>query len=356
LKLVLNLDTSNVVDIITKEPITHYQLDTISKIVFNYTFHCIEIKKEVQLVLTESFLSIFDLNGLLFQSLSFDILRIRFTPNEYQLQLSIDQKRTLTFETTKKISELWIGSNLSSHWLPLQETINKKKTARTDDLFCYFQDPSGEISSGESSDEEENINKITNSGKFFFFLFFYLFIYFLFIYLIDIIMQTPPIVQHVNVSKPLPSINQSTNHLMTNEITKKKSFIRSVLSAVSSPSGSLKKSNSNSLLSTNNRQSSLPNRQTSLPNRQSSLVDSLQPNMPDSSLHHQSSNSSFSSTYSSLNTPPLSRSCSPGSSTPASQLQMTTSSSFSSSEDLNQTIPAPGSVSYSIHLHSLIYL
>lgn len=159
-------------------------------------------------------------------------------------------------------------------------------------------------------------------------------------------MQTPPIVQHVNVSKPLPSINQSTNNLMTNEITKKKSFIRSVLSAVSSPSGSLKKSNSHS---------SLPNRQSSLPNRQSSLVDSLQPNMPDSSLHHQSSNSSFSSTYSNLNTPPLSRSCSPGSSTPASQLQMTTASSFSSSEDLNQTIPAPGSVSDPIHLHSLIY-
>ncbi|KAG1127562.1 hypothetical protein G6F42_006778 [Rhizopus arrhizus] len=317
LKLVLNLDTSNVVDIITKEPITHYQLDTISKIVFNHTFHCIEIKKEVQLVLTESFLSIFDPNGLLFQSLSFDILRIRFTSNEYQLQLSIDQKRTLTFETTKKMSELWIGSNLSNHWLSLQETINKKKT---DDLFCYFQDPSGEISSSE-----------------------------------NILMQTPPIVQHVNVSKPLPSINQSTNNLMTNEITKKKSFIRSVLSAVSSPSGSLKKSNSNSLLSTNNRQSSLPNRQTSLPNRQSSLVDSLQPNRPDSSLHHQSSNSSFSSTYSSLNTPPLSRSCSPGSSTPASQLQMTTSSSFSSSEDLNQTIPAPGSPNINNTIKRVLY-
>ncbi|KAG1458564.1 hypothetical protein G6F46_009710 [Rhizopus delemar] len=167
LKLVLNLDTSNVVDIITQEPITHYSLDTISKILFNYTFHCIEIKKEVQLVLTESFLFISDLNGLLFQSLFFDILRIRFTSNEYQLQLSIDQKRTLTFQTTKKISEIWIGSNLSNHWLPLQETIApfNKKTVRTDDLFCYFQDPSGELSSSESLEEEENINKITNSGK-----------------------------------------------------------------------------------------------------------------------------------------------------------------------------------------------
>ncbi|KAG1052279.1 hypothetical protein G6F43_005576 [Rhizopus delemar] len=159
-------------------------------------------------------------------------------------------------------------------------------------------------------------------------------------------MQTPPIVQHVNVSKPLPSINQATNNLMTNEITKKKSFIRSVLSAVSSPSGSLKKSNSHS---------SLPNRQSSLPNRQSSLVDSLQPNMPDSSLHHQSSNSSFSSTYSNLNTPPLSRSCSPGSSTPASQLQMTTASSFSSSEDLNQTIPAPGSPNVNHTIKRVLY-
>jgi hypothetical protein len=66
-------------------------------------------------------------------------------------------------------------------------------------------------------------------------------------------------------------------------------------------------------------------------------------------LHHQSSNSSFSSSQSSLATPPLSRSSSPGSSTPISRLQ--TPTSLSSAEDLEdqQRSTPPASVSFMKH-------
>lgn len=275
----LHLDTTHVIDMITKDPIDHYQLESITKPLLDHSFYSMDFKKDVRLVLTENYLLFYADNQLLFPSFQLDSLDVR-SLDELTIQLIVNQKRTFSLKAgSKGDHDMWLGPDLSD--CPLEQTVHRlnRKTVKTNDLFCYFQDPSGEVSSVESSDEEtwNNNNKET------------------------MMENTKPL-----EPKPITSLKQPEI------VTQRKSFIRSVFSAVSSPQSKKTKS---TLLT-------------------APVIDSPARGI---SLHHQSSNSSISSGHS-IATPPLSRSGSPGSSTPVSQLRNSTSYS---SDDLNKNQSSP---------------
>ncbi|ORE04506.1 hypothetical protein BCV72DRAFT_243538 [Rhizopus microsporus var. microsporus] len=348
------IDTSNVVDLFTEKPILNYQLEPISKILFKHTFYCIELEEHVQVLLTKTHLVIStDNNHLLCPSILIDHVRVRSTQSdcndEYWLQFLIQERKALTLKTSSKEDrDLWLVSTQPSAWSPLEQTVisrSRPKPIKTTDIFSFYNDPEGEISPLESSDEEDSTSDTKREE---------------YTYSATpsdtmqkaITPSPPPLPQHSQVpdptlNKPLPVRNHSLKQLpatppetiiaaTTTAPQKKPSFMRSVLSAVGSPR--LRKSQSITPLPrqapiTLNQSSVSLDRQTiPTPQRNSSLLDPAQQPRGSYLLHHQSSNSSFSSSQSSLATPPLSRSSSPGSSTPISRLQ--TPTSLSSAEDL----------------------
>ncbi|CAO3702613.1 unnamed protein product [Rhizopus stolonifer] len=246
-----SIDTLNVTDIITQKPVTRYQLGPISRILIDQSYYCVELKKNIQVLLTKQSLILTSNNQLLFPSLPVNLMQIRST-DPTQLQLSFDQKRFFTLTASSKEQVCLWSANDS--WLDLEKVIlaqTRPKSIKTKDLFSFYNDPAGEISPIESSDEEENTN--TNTAT------------------LSDTMQTsissplppPPLPQHSKVpEKELPKTPPE----------KKSSFMRSVLS-----------------LGPRSRKSQ----------------------MPASNQSAVSLDSSCSSSQSSLATPPMSRSNSP---------------------------------------------
>lgn len=150
-----SIDTLNVTDIITQKPVTRYQLGPISRILIDQSYYCIELKKDIQVLLTKQSLILTSNNQLLFPSLPVNLIQVRST-DPAQLQLSFDQKRffTLTASSKEQVC-LWSANN---SWLDLEKVIlaqTRPKSIKTKDLFSFYNDPAGEISPIESSDEED---------------------------------------------------------------------------------------------------------------------------------------------------------------------------------------------------------
>lgn len=147
------IDTSNVIDIMTSKPIAHYQLNSTSKILFQHSFHCIELNKHIQLLVTKVCVILYAHNQLLFPSLS--IHRVQFRSADNKIQLLIDQKKIFTLELISKQEEYNIWFTPSQHtWLPLKQLVNPKPI-KTTDLFSYYHDPTGEISPISDDGEEQ---------------------------------------------------------------------------------------------------------------------------------------------------------------------------------------------------------
>ncbi|KAI9279864.1 hypothetical protein BY458DRAFT_553642 [Sporodiniella umbellata] len=274
----LHLDTTHVIDIIAQTPVDHYHLTRTAKPLLDHTLFSIDLQKELRVILTENGLLICGNNQLLYPLLSLDCVQAQPLEDELSFQLIIHAKRTLALRTNfKNDRDMWLSLSLKEIAHKLSQT-----TVKNNDLFCYFQDPSGEISSAESSDDD-SWNKHNPVAT----------------------LETTIESSKTLEPKPIASLKQP-------EVVKhRKSFIRSVFSAVSSPQ--LKKTKSNTLLTAN----------VDAPTR-------------GASLHHQSSYSSFSSGQS-ITTPPLSRSGSPGASTPNSHLR---NSSSYSSDEFNESQPS----------------
>ncbi|CEP14894.1 hypothetical protein [Parasitella parasitica] len=178
------INCSTVVDIVNDKPIQNYQLSKLDKILLCDTFKCAELAKRVQLVLTINHLVFCcpEKNDLLFPPVAINDIAIRTIHldreliGEYHIQLWINQRRLFTFTAkSKQERNTWLGIDINSSvkksdavaiaWIPLLTIVEKydarrqsktpAKPVKTQDLFAFYTDQTGEISPLVSSDEED---------------------------------------------------------------------------------------------------------------------------------------------------------------------------------------------------------
>lgn len=180
------LNCDSVVDILNDKPIQKYQLPKLDKTLLRDTFNCTELSKRVQLVLTINHLVFCcpEKNDLLFPAIDINNIAIRTIHidreliGEYHIQLWISQQRVFTFAAkSKQERNTWLGIDINSSvkktdalaisWTPLLNIVEKYntkkpqraptvKSIRTQDIFSFYTDQTGEISPLVSSDEEED--------------------------------------------------------------------------------------------------------------------------------------------------------------------------------------------------------
>lgn len=187
------IDCSSVIDIITDEQISNYQLQPLSKVLLCDTFNCTELSKRVRLILTVDALIFCSVNeknkeleySLLFKPIPIQQISIRTIHTdreligEYNIQIWIQKQKLFTMKaSTKEDRNMWLGLDINSStrnqsllsWVPLNNIVTKydirrqstknttaPKSIRTQDVFSFYTDQSGEISPlVSSSDESEN--------------------------------------------------------------------------------------------------------------------------------------------------------------------------------------------------------
>ncbi|KAL7319995.1 hypothetical protein PS15m_003068 [Mucor circinelloides] len=178
------INCSSVVDVLSDTPIQNYQLSKLDKILLCDTFNCTELSRRVQLVLTINHLVFCcpEKNDLLYPPIDINDISIRTIQidrellGEYHIQLWISQHRLFTFTAkSKQERNTWLGIDINSNvkkadtvavsWTPLLAIVEKYdirrqsrapvKSIRTQDIFTFYTDQTGEISPLVSSDEEE---------------------------------------------------------------------------------------------------------------------------------------------------------------------------------------------------------
>ncbi|CAO0791506.1 unnamed protein product [Mucor circinelloides] len=178
------INCSSVVDVLSDTPIQNYQLSKLDKILLCDTFNCTELSKRVQLILTINHLVFCcpEKNDLLYPPIDINDISIRTIQidrellGEYHIQLWISQHRLFTFTAkSKQERNTWLGLDINSNvkkadtvavsWTPLLAIVEKydirrqsrapAKSIRTQDIFTFYTDQTGEISPLVSSDEEE---------------------------------------------------------------------------------------------------------------------------------------------------------------------------------------------------------
>ncbi|KAL9555833.1 hypothetical protein MBANPS3_002170 [Mucor bainieri] len=179
------INCSSVVDVLSDTPIQNYQLSKLDKILLCDTFNCTELSKRVQLILTLNHLVFCcpEKNDLLYPPIDINDISIRTIHidrellGEYHVQLWISQHRLFTFTAkSKQERNTWLGLDINSSvkksdavavsWTPLLAIVEKydirrqsrapAKSIRTQDIFTFYADQTGEISPLVSSDEEDS--------------------------------------------------------------------------------------------------------------------------------------------------------------------------------------------------------
>jgi hypothetical protein len=180
------IDSTKAVDVLSGNPI-HYQMTPLKNVLLCNTFNCTEMSKRVQVTLTVDRLVLCsDENSLIFAPIDIKDVSIRTVHTdrelvgEYNIQFSILKQKTLTMKAnSKEERNMWLGLDKNSSlkdkavssWLPLDDIVTKHdhrlikhrksraslapKPIRTQDIFTFYTDQTGEISPLESSDEEE---------------------------------------------------------------------------------------------------------------------------------------------------------------------------------------------------------
>ncbi|KAI7888623.1 uncharacterized protein EV154DRAFT_425433, partial [Mucor mucedo] len=330
------VDCSNVVDILTQERVVNYKLQPLGKILLCDTFNCNELSKRVRLILTVNDLYFCSVENektdskytLLYKPVSTKHISIRTIHTdreligEYNVQFWIQKQKLFTMKaSTKEDRNMWLGLETNSStkdqaflaWEPLNDIVakydlrrqsskssNSPKSIRTQDIFTFYTDQTGEISP----------------------------------------LQQPPLPSN----SPYLQQQQNLSVSSPNLATKKPSFMRSVIAAVSSPRSSFP---------ANGAEPPVQPQHLGIPPPQS-------PFGPRSSFINNHSTPSFissanSSSQSSLAlTPPLSRSSSPGSMTPVIVNRYATPSS-SSSEDLGSPPDSPDILTQANSIKNVLY-
>ncbi|KAI9260438.1 hypothetical protein EDC94DRAFT_520246 [Helicostylum pulchrum] len=339
------VDCSKVVNVLTEKAIPNFQMQPLPKVLLCDTFNCDELSKRVQLILTVDhlyFCAVQDNKkySLLFQPLETKLISIRTIHTdreligEYNVQLWFQKQRLFTMKAnTKEDRNMWLGieSNSSTSsaaakeqlllsWEPLNDIVakydlsrrssckssNAPKPIRTQDIFTFYTDQTGEISPLHQQHPMPTTNNNNNSPY---------------------LQQNSP----MSASSPtLPS--------------KKPSFMRSVMAAVTSPRSSFP---------ANPSEPPVPPQHLAIPPPQSPF------SQRGSFINNQSTSSFISSVNSSSQssltlTPPLSRSSSPGSMTPVILSRYTTPSS-SSSEDLGSPPESPDIITHGNTIKNVLY-
>lgn len=189
------INCDSVVDILNDKPIQNYQLSKLDKILLCDTFKCTELSKRVQLVLTINHLVLCcpENNDLLYPPVDIKDISIRTIHidreliGEYNIQLWINQQRLFTFTAkSKQERNTWLGIDINSSikksdtvavsWIPLLDIVEKydirrqsrarTKSIRTQDIFTFYTDQTGEISPLVSSDEEEEEEESDDENDF----------------------------------------------------------------------------------------------------------------------------------------------------------------------------------------------
>lgn len=179
------INCSAVVDVLSDTPIQNYQLSKLDKILLCDTFNCTELSKRVQLILTINHLVFCcpEKNDLVYPPIDINDISIRTIHidrellGEYHVQLWISQHRLFTFTAkSKQERNAWLGLDINSNvkksdtiavsWTPLLAIVEKydirrqsrapTKSIRTQDIFAFYTDQTGEISPLVSSDEEDS--------------------------------------------------------------------------------------------------------------------------------------------------------------------------------------------------------
>ncbi|KAG2232672.1 hypothetical protein INT48_006851 [Thamnidium elegans] len=176
------VDCSNVVNVLTEKAIPNFQMQPLPKVLLCDTFNCDELSKRVQLILTVDhlyFCAVQDNKkyNLLFQPLETKVISIRTIHTdreligEYNVQLWFQKQKLFTMKAnTKEERNMWLGieSNSSNggakeqlllSWEPLKDIVakydlcrrssrssNGPKPIRTQDIFTFYTDQTGEIS------------------------------------------------------------------------------------------------------------------------------------------------------------------------------------------------------------------
>jgi hypothetical protein len=187
------IDCSNVVDIITEEHNSNFKLQRLPKVLLCDTFNCTELSMRIRLILTVDTL-VFCLvkeeknkepsYSLLYKPLSTKYISIRTIHTdreligEYHIQLWIHKQKLFTMKAaSKEDRNMWLGLDINSNtkdqallsWVPLNNIVAKydirrqstknltttPKFIRTQDVFSFYTDQTGEISPLVSSDESE---------------------------------------------------------------------------------------------------------------------------------------------------------------------------------------------------------
>ncbi|GAN04948.1 hypothetical protein MAM1_0077d04415 [Mucor ambiguus] len=187
------INCSSVVNVLSDTPIQNYQLSKLDKILLCDTFNCTELSKRVQLILTINHLVFCcpEKNDLLYPPIDINDISIRTIHidrellGEYHVQFWISQHRLFTFTAkSKQERNTWLGLDINSNikksdtvavsWTPLLVIVEKydirrqsrapAKSVRTQDIFTFYTDQTGEISPLVSSDEEDSEGEQDNDG------------------------------------------------------------------------------------------------------------------------------------------------------------------------------------------------
>ncbi|KAI8997717.1 hypothetical protein BDB01DRAFT_772147 [Pilobolus umbonatus] len=180
------MDCSKVIDILTEQPVHHYQLPPLSPITLSSTFNSTDLFKRVYLMRNAEYLILCDdhtagrtliylpipINNILIRT----ILPERELIGEYNIQFWVNQKKILTMKSAaKEERDAWFsidgfhGETDTHIWKPMSSVtnhdINRSSTLRnklvpqeirTEDIFQFYTNHSGEVSPlGTSSDESE---------------------------------------------------------------------------------------------------------------------------------------------------------------------------------------------------------
>lgn len=187
------VDSTKVIDVLNGHLIENYQMSPLQKVLLCDTFSCIELSKRVRAILTVNHLVLCsEDNGtysLIFppidtKNISIKTVHIdRELIGEYNVQFWLHRQKTLTMKVnSKEERNMWLGIDKKSSlkdkavlsWLPLNDivaqydkdsrpTIKPRKSKaslapkpiRTEDIFTFYTDQTGEISPLVSSDESE---------------------------------------------------------------------------------------------------------------------------------------------------------------------------------------------------------
>jgi hypothetical protein len=207
------VDLTKVVDVLNDSLIADYQMSPLQKVLLCNTFNCTEISKRVRVILTINHLVLCSEESnqtytLIFPPIDTKDISIRTVHadreliGEYNVQFWIHQQKMFTMKAnSKQERNMWLdidkNSSLKdkavSSWMPLGDIVSKynignrsttttttttikhrkssaslarKPTIRTQDIFTFYTDQTGEISPLVSSDEseEEEDDQVEASG------------------------------------------------------------------------------------------------------------------------------------------------------------------------------------------------